>query len=161
MDALQALAQGLEASAFGAWARGSSLAYPVANLVHLLGLVMLIGAIGVVDLRLMGAFRSLPPQALSRALVPVAAGGLALMIPSGLVMFAADAGPLLNSNLFRWKLALIALALANVAAFHLLWGRRRGGGLDAVIRPGARAMAIASLGLWLTVAALGRLVAYS
>ena len=37
-------------------------------MLHLLGLVMLVGAIGAVDLRIVGAWRSLPIAALSRAL---------------------------------------------------------------------------------------------
>ena len=42
-----ALAAQLEASPLGLWARGSAVGYPLANLAHLLGLVMLIGGIGV------------------------------------------------------------------------------------------------------------------
>jgi hypothetical protein len=65
-----------------------------------------------------------------------------------------------RSAVFRWKVALIAGALLNVAAFHFIWRRR----LDAWNRrvpPAARAAAAASLMLWLSAAALGRLIAYS
>lgn len=159
MDALTDAIAALQASPFGAWARGSAYAYPAANLMHLLGLVLLVGGIGLLDLRLAGAFRSLPVAPLSRALTPLAVAGLALMIPSGLTMFAADATPLAGSTLFRWKLALIVLALANAVAFRLRWGRdidRNG-----AVPPAARILAVASLALWLTVAALGRLIAYA
>lgn len=156
----EGLAAALEGSTLGSWARGSPFGYPLANLVHLLGLVMLVGAIGLLDLRLAGLFRALPPAALGRVLVPTAAIGLLLMAPSGVVMFAADAGPLLHSVVFRWKLALIALALLNVAAFHLLW-RGRYDDWDRRAAPAARVMAAGSLALWLAVAALGRLIAYS
>lgn len=159
MDLL-ALAASLEATPLGAWARGSAIGYPLANLAHLLGLVMLVGAIGVLDLRLLGLFRRLPPGALAQALIPLAAAGVGLMILSGLVMFAADAGALIRSPLFRWKLALIAAALCNVAAFHLLW-RRRLESWSAAPPPAARLAAAASLGLWLAAAALGRLIAYA
>ncbi|MDP3383095.1 MAG: hypothetical protein Q8S47_07195, partial [Phenylobacterium sp.] len=67
---MEALAALLEASALGQWARGSAVAYPVANVAHLLGLVLLVGGIGVVDLRLAGLWRGLPIAALSRALTP-------------------------------------------------------------------------------------------
>lgn len=155
-----ALAAALEASALGEWARGSAFAYPLANLVHLLGLVMLLGAIGVLDLRLMGLFPDLPAGALAQRLIPLAVIGFALLIPSGFIMFAADAGPLVKSDVFRFKLAAIAAALVNVAAVHAVWGRR----LDRWdIRPPrlAAITAAASLGLWLTAAALGRLIAYA
>jgi len=155
-----ALAAQLEASPLGLWARGSAVGYPLANLAHLLGLVMLIGGIGVLDLRLLGLFRRLPAGVLAQSLIPVAAAGLALMILSGVVMFAADAGPLARSPLFRWKLALIAAALANVAVFHALW-RRRDARWSGGVPPAARLVAAASLGLWLAAATLGRLIAYA
>jgi len=160
VEQLTALAAALEHSALGAWARGSPIGYPLANLVHLLGLVMLVGAVGVLDLRLVGFFRALPALALSRALTPLAAAGLLLLIPSGFVMFAADAGPLLVSNLFRWKLLLIALAIVNLTGFHLLWNRHVED-WDLRATGVGRGMALASLGLWLCAAALGRLIAYS
>lgn len=157
---LAALAQGLEASAFGQWASGSPLAYPLANTLHLLGLVMLVGGIGIVDLRLAGALRTLPVAPLSRALTPVAIAGLALMLPTGAVMVAADAGALAGSPVFRWKLALIAAALANAVAFRLLWSGRLAG-WDADPPAAGRLMAAASILLWLAVGALGRFIAYS
>lgn len=158
--AIEALAAALEASALGEWARRSAVGYPAANLVHLLGLTLLIGGIGVLDLRLMGLFPRLPAGALARALIPFAAGGVALLALSGLVMFAADAGALARSPVFRWKLALIALALANVAVVHALH-RRRFTAWDDAPPPAARLTAAASLGLWLAVATLGRLIAYA
>lgn len=153
---MEALAAAIEASSLGSFARGSSFAYPLANLVHLLGLVLLIGGIGVVDLRLVGAFRGLPLVTLSRALIPLALGGLALMALSGPVLFAADAVSLAKSDLFRWKLVLIGLALLNALAFRRLWS-----GEESEPRFALRAMAALSIGTWLTVAALGRLIAYA
>jgi len=152
---VEAFAAAVEASAVGAWARGSAWAYPIANLAHLLGLVMLVGGIGAVDLRLVGAWRALPAEALSRALTPVAVAGLALFAASGAVMFAADARALVGAGTFRLKLAAIGLALANALLFRWLWRGR----LDALPATG-RAMAAGSLLLWLTAAALGRLIAY-
>ena len=152
---IDALAAAIEASALGGFARGSAWAYPIANLVHLLGLVLLLGGIGIADLRLIGLFPALPRAALLRALTPVAIAGLALLALSGPILFAADATALARSSTFRWKLALIAIALLNALAFRLLK-------LGRSDRPGAieRPLAALSLLLWLTVAALGRLIAY-
>lgn len=153
---MEAIAATIEASAFGAFARGSSWVYPAANLAHLLGLVLLVGGIGILDLRLAGAFRFVPLAPLSRALTPLAIAGLVLMVLSGPVLFAADAKSLAGSPLLRWKLVLIAVALLNALAFRRLWT----GGEGEPPVP-LRAMAVASIGLWLTVAALGRLIAYA
>jgi len=117
----------------------------------------LLGGIGLVDLRTIGLFRSLPLQPLSRALVPIAASGVLILAASGSILFAADAKSLAMSGTFRLKLILIALALVNVALFRLLIG--------AVVSDppplSARLLALASLLLWLGVAICGRMIAYS
>lgn len=157
---MEAVAAALEASPLGVWARGSGLAYPVANLVHLLGLVLLIGGIGLLDLRLAGAFRRLPVEPLARALLPLAVAGLVLLVAAGAVMFAADATALVVSTVFRWKVALIAVGLVNAVAFHGLW-RRRIARWDLDPPLVGRVMAAGSVALWLVVAGLGRWIAYS
>jgi hypothetical protein len=153
---IEPFAVAVEASQLGTFARGSSWAYPVANLIHLLGLVLLVGGIGLVDLRIAGLFRNLPLDPLLRALTPLAIAGLLLMFLSGPILFAADATALVRSDTFFRKLVLIVIALANAIAFR--WVRR-----GRLREPGMaeRAMAIASLLLWLTVAALGRMIAYN
>lgn len=157
---MEALAALLEASALGQWARGSAIAYPVANVLHLLGLVLLIGGIGVVDLRLAGFLRSLPTVPLAKAMTPFALAGLGLLALSGAVMFAADAGPMVASEIFRLKLALIGLGLAHAVLFRWLW-RRRLDSWEASPPLAGRLMALGSLGLWLSVGALGRWIAYA
>lgn len=150
---LAEFAAAAEASGFSRWARGSATIYPLANLAHLLGLVLLVGGIGLVDLRVAGAFRALPLAALSRALTPLAVAGLFIMAGSGAIMFASDANALAESPVFQWKLGLVALALFNAAVFRL----------DLASKPAwlAHASALLSLGLWLAVATLGRLIAYT
>jgi len=160
MEAIAGLAAQLEGSPLGAWVRGSAIGYPLANLLHLLGLVLLLGGIGLMDLRLAGAFRALPAAALARVLIPGAVVGLSLLAVSGTMMFAADAQPLLRSAVFRWKLLVVGAALLNVAAFHLLWGGRFED-WDRRARLPARLMAAGSLALWLSAASLGRLIAYA
>ena len=139
---LTAAAAWLDTLGIGPWSRGSALVYPVANTLHLLGLVMLVGGIGVVDLRVMGLWRRLPMAELSRALTPSAVAGLLLMVASGIILFAADAA-----------------ALANAAAFRWAWNTRMMRWTDGAPRP-AQAMAAASLLLWLAAGASGRWIAY-
>lgn len=160
MESLLTAAAWLDAIGIGAWARGSSLVYPVANSLHLLGLVMLVGGIGVVDLRIVGAWPSLPIDALSRALTPLAIAGLIVMAGSGAILFAADGAALAKSDIFVRKLVLVGAALANAAAFRVLW-RDRLAGWTVRVPVAARAMAALSLLLWLSAGALGRWIAYA
>ena len=158
MSGLGAFGEWVQASPFGVWAGGE--AYPIANLVHILGLVMLVGGIGILDLRLAGLFRRIPTAALAAALTPIAIAGLLLMIPSGATMFAADASTLVNSSTFRIKLLLIGLALANAIAFRFIW-QRRIEQWDTNPAAWGRVMAAVSILLWLSIAGLGRWIAYS
>lgn len=160
MDWLAGAAAGLESSGFGAWARGSPYAYPAANVAHLLGLVLLVGSIGLLDLRLLGLGRSLPLIPVARLLTPIAVAGLLVAAASGSVLLAADATKLLGSATFGWKMALLAFALTNAFAFRRL-SRDRLARLDEFPSAIGRAMAIASLATWLAVGALGRLIAYT
>lgn len=154
---LAAIAERVAATPFAEWAASSPYAYPAANTVHVLALVLLLGGIGLVDLRLIGAFRSLPLQPLAAALVPIAATGVLILAASGSILFAADAESVARKDVFQLKLILIAIALANVVLFRLLYGKA-----PADPPPtGARLLALASILLWTSVAIAGRLIAYN
>lgn len=157
--ALLALNGWLEAIGLAGWARGGAHVYPWANVLHVLGVVMLVGGIGVVDARIAGAWRRLPLDALSRALTPVAVAGLAVQFVSGLVLFAADGAALAGSEIFHWKLGLLALGLANAAMFHYRWRRLARSG-TVVPDLAAKAAAVLSLSTWIAVVVAGRLIAY-
>jgi len=119
--------------------------------------VLLLGGIALVDLRVLGAFRSLPLRPLARALVPIAATGICILAASGSILFAADAEALARSTTFRLKLVLIAIALANVVLFRLLYGT-----VSTDPPPiAARLLALTSLLLWTSVAIAGRMIAYT
>jgi len=157
---LLALASWFEAIGLRSWASATPWVYPAANVLHVLGLAMLLGTIGILDLRVAGLWRRLPLADLSRALTPVAVLGLLVLASSGIVLFAADGTALAASSTFRIKLLLVALALVNAAVFRLLWQRKaeQHGGAPS---PLARLSAACSLGLWISIATLGRLIAYN
>jgi len=153
------LAAALEGSALGEWMRGSDRGYPVANLVHLLGLVLLVGPMLLLDLRLLGAGQQFALPAVSATLTPWAVAGLLLLLPSGALMFSADAGPLVDNPLLQVKLLLVALGIANALLFRLFWSDR----LDEwdLVRPRlGRLQALLSALCWLAAGTLGRLIAY-
>jgi hypothetical protein len=154
---LAGLADRIAGTAFADWAMSSPWAYPVANTVHVLALVLLLGGIGLVDLRVLGLFRKLPLTPLASALIPIAASGVLILAASGSVMFAADAKALADNGTFRLKLVLIAVAIANVALFR--WRFRKA--MPQRPPTGAKLLALASFALWLSIAIAGRMIAYS
>ncbi len=150
----------LEASAFGAAMRDSAWLFASVKAVHLAGIAMLVGSIGMLDLRLLGLRRAVPVRRLAGRVLPWTAAGFFLIVPSGLAMFVAHAGALIASPVFALKICLILLAGANAGIFHA--GVFRGAAQWNVgITPpiAARAAAAVSLALWISVIACGRSLA--
>jgi hypothetical protein len=154
-----AWAAALEASAWGVAMRESAFLYPLANVLHVLGLVLLIGPILVLDLRLLGVGRGIALAPAYALMSGLSRAGVALMLLTGLSLFAADARPLAGNAVLWLKWGLIALGLANAALFQARW-RARLATWDADPPAAGRAQAAASLALWLAVAVCGRLLAY-
>jgi hypothetical protein len=154
----QALAAALEASALGAWAR-DGWHYPIVNVLHLIGLALLVGPIVLLDLRLLGFGRAFAPDAVSAAVTPLAAGGLLLMLASGIALLVADAAALAANRMLLLKLLLVALGLANAIAFRVLYGRHLVRWQQAVPLP-ARVQASLSILTWGSALVAGRLIAY-
>ncbi|WP_396594640.1 hypothetical protein [Brevundimonas sp. R86498] len=114
-----------------------------------MGVILLVGSIGLLDLRLLGYARAVALDDLARALTPLALAGFAIAVASGTILFAADAAALAVSAVFRLKLLLLVAAGANALAFR--W-------LSAL--PLARGLALLSLVLWLAIVIAGRMIAY-
>lgn len=135
--------------------------YPIVEIVHICGFVILVGSIVVLDLRLLGLSRRLSVSMLTRHVVPWSVAAFALIVPTGLMMFMAHASDFLTNRAFQLKLLLIMLAGINAAAFHV-GVYRSVARWDAQAAPpaGARLHALASLTLWLGVLSCGRLLAY-
>lgn len=150
----------LEASPLGEWMRTSAVAYPVANVVHLFGLVLLVGPIVLLDLRLLGFGQQFDLPAASQALTRFAVAGLILLATAGFLMFAADAKPLAAHPLMQIKLALILSGVLNALLFRRLW-HKRVSGWDSNPAALGRAQALGSILIWLSVATLGRWIAYT
>lgn len=148
----------LEAGPLGRAARTEPWLYPGAEIVHITGIALVVGPIIALDLRLLGSGRAIPASALTRYLVPFSVCGLILVALSGSVLFAAEAGAIARNPSFQLKLVLIVFGVANAFLFHAQarhWKLDEGG-----VPRGAQAQALASIAIWLSVIACGRLIAY-
>jgi hypothetical protein len=149
----------LETTAPAAAMREALWLYPAVEVVHILGFVLLVGAAAMFDLRLLGVARGLDLNALARFLLPWSRTGLAVVVPSGLLLFSAHATEMIVNPAFQLKLALILAAGLNAWWFHrsVMRGAAAWGG--ATPRR-ARLAAGTSLLLWVGVIGCGRLLAY-
>jgi uncharacterized membrane protein len=129
--------------------------------LHFLGLVLLIGTVGALDLRIMGFARQLPLEPLHR-LVPWALAGFGINLVTGLLAFIGMPEFYTLDYAFWVKLLAILLLGVNAAAFYLtgVFGgiKNLGPGEDAPLS--AKLVAASSLILWFTVIILGRYIQY-
>jgi hypothetical protein len=146
----------LESSWLGHTGRHSAWLYTIANLLHVLGAAFVVGGIAVFDLKVLAEHGKHAWQ-VGRYAIPLAAAGLTLQIPTGILLLAVEARALGINPAFLTKLAFIALGLINVALFHLRFGAALRGGY---LPPEARIYAVVSLAAWIIVLLAGRMIAY-
>jgi uncharacterized protein DUF6644 len=150
----------LQESALGHVMRSSPVLYPAAEILHIIGFVLLVGSIIALDLRLLGIGRAIAIQPLARLLLPLSRIGFVVAIGMGFLLFSADAAHVVRNPAFQAKLLLIAAALLNILIAHAGPWRRLAAGWDGETPAGAKATACASLLLWLSTLTAGRLIAY-
>ena len=141
--------------------RQSLWLYPVIEILHILGFVVLVGSAAMFDLRLLGLSRQLPVTGMERHLLPWARAAALVIVPTGALMFVAHATEFAGNPAFRLKLILLTAAAINAAVFHLRPFRRVAEWDHGSTAPlTARFAAGCSLALWTGVIACGRLLAY-
>ena len=117
----------LEGSGLAAALRNDLWLYPIVEIFHIAGFVILVGAVVMFDLRVLGLSRGVSVRALARHLLPWSAGALLVIVPTGLMMFSAHATEFIDNPAFVTKITLILIALANAVAFHVGVFRRAEG----------------------------------
>lgn len=135
------------------WIVSDPYAYPVLEVLHIVGIALLVGNLVLFELRVWGFGVRLPVQPLAELTLRLSIAGFALIVASGLLMFAGQPRELIANNAFVLKMGLVLCAGVNAAAFHARGGVQR---LDRT----ARLQTVLSLGLWLGVIICGRWIAY-
>ena len=154
-EAITGAMTALENSALGVAARGTGWLYPLANMAHVLGAALLLGAIATFDIHVLR--RASGTHLVASAVIPIAVFGLLVQAASGLVLLSADAMPVVVNPAFQFKMAMLALGLLNVALFRWRFGTalKKDTPLD-----GAYGLAALSLASWTLVLLAGRFIAY-
>ena len=146
------------------WINGLVLNYawtwPTLESLHFLGLCLLIGAVLIMDLRLIG-FQRVIPLAAVHGLMPVAIIGFAINLITGLGFLFGDPHTYAANYAFWVKMALVLLAGLNflLYVFKVEPSLLRLGPHDAT-PASAKAVGAASLVFWFGVLAYGRLLPY-
>ena len=152
---MTALLRWLEATAFNDWIAESAplVVFPGILAAHTIGLGLVAGLNGALDLRLLGVARDMPPSAFLRFL-GVMHLGLWLNVISGVALVLVFPTKALTNPVFYLKLAMIAAALL---VLRVILHRVRTGDLGS---RNTRLLAGASLFFWAAAISAGRLLAY-
>lgn len=143
--------------------RESLNGYPMLLTAHVVSMCLFAGLIAYWDLRLVGAtLKRVPVSSIPAALFPWALTGFGIsVVTGGLLLYSK---PLTYyTNFYFWlKSGLILVAGINMLVFHFTVYRSVDKwDTDAEVPRSARIAGVASLLLWATIVATGRLMAYS
>jgi hypothetical protein len=152
----------LEATGLAEALRRSVWAYPLVNAAHLLGVALLVGAIVPLDLRLLGAWRSVPLAPLWRVLTRTASAGLVLASVFGTLLFITRATEYAASKLFLSKMVVVVVGVTNALILRRVSSDDRLRMASPTGKPPGWVQLAGGLSLaaWLTALTLGRLVGY-
>ena len=152
----------LEATPISLLVRESIWGFPIVVAIHIMGLMLSIGLLVWFDLRLLGAsMRGYRASAMYRRLAPWMFTGFAMVMTSGLMLFAAFATAAYENLYFRVKVAAMVLAAVNAFVYHR-FTERRIVEWDAGAPPGgARIAGLVSICVWFVVIVSGRMMSYT
>lgn len=139
----------IEGSVLATTIQGSTTLNGVLSGVHLIGLTVLLGSVFVTAVRLAGVFADYPVEDVTRASRRGSLFGLALSLPSGLLLLAPRVVAASENPTFRLKMTLICAALLTQLTIHQRAARGRRSLLPPAVAGGL------TLLLWLGVALAG------
>lgn len=129
-----------------------------AGVLHFVGLALLVGASGVLNLRLLGFMKRLPVEALMD-LMPWAVVGFAITLVTGLILVGGAPGRFLGSFAFNMKMLFTLAAGINVIYFRFfLWPKERRVGPAQNASTSAAVVAGVSLFCWMAISYFGLLL---
>jgi uncharacterized membrane protein len=161
----EAIAQFLTVPGMQAFVNAHSWVWPVCEMIHYVGMSLIIGVIGILDLRILGLFKSIPLAGL-RPFVPWAVVGFIGNMLTGIVFVTGTntgAAFYIDNLSFHLKMLFLVLAILNLAIFRL-------GGLEKKVYEtpagadapaAAKIVSLFSLVAWVLVIAGGRLLMYN
>jgi hypothetical protein len=114
------------------WLKGTAIAqamvdlpwlWPVCEVLHFVGLALLVGAAGLFDLRLMGFLKSIPLSAAMQTR-GWAAAGILINLVTGAMFFVAAPDQYVNNPAWWGKVMFLIVAMVNIAVFETRQGKR-------------------------------------
>lgn len=157
---IEILVQFLESSMLNNWILSTAWLWPSLEIIHFVGLSLLLGSMLIIDVRLAGFVKAMNIMATHR-LLPLAGVGFFINLITGMLFFVGDPARYVVNIGFQIKMLLILIAGLNALWFALK--------ISPVIMNWdpygdtpflAKLIAYISLISWVGVLLLGRLIPY-
>jgi hypothetical protein len=135
--------------------------WPTCESLHFIGMAILIGCIGVLDLRMLGFIKNVSIHAIHQ-FVPWGIAGFLINLVTGTLFYIGAAHQYTHNFAFQMKLLFLAIAGLNVAYFY--WGGvlKKVDGLGPGADPplSAKLVSLTSIVMWIGVAYWGRMLPF-
>lgn len=150
----------LKQSSLSTFMTGYKWSWPICEILHFVGMALLMGIILAIDLRMLGVLKRVSFAPLHR-LLPWAIAGFGINAVTGVMFFVGDPFQYVDNPAFQFKVLFIVLAGINALIFYLVPFSKvehLGPGDRAPIS--ARIIAATSIFLWFGVMYMGRMLPF-
>lgn len=163
---MEAFSNFLVSTGIGDFVAAHDWVWPLCETLHFFGMSVLLGTVGVVDLRILGVGKGLPIHVLEK-FIPLGILAFVVNATTGFIFVAGNpvGGPMeyLTNLSFLLKMLVVLIAGINLAVFYVTGVERQ---LAAVPAEGdapgaAKAIAVVSLTAWIFVIIFGRFIMYN
>jgi hypothetical protein len=163
---VEALSDFLISTGIGNFVAAYDWVWPVCETLHFVGMCLLLGTVGVVDLRILGVAKGIPIQLLEK-FIPLGVISFIVNAVTGFIFIAGNpvGGPMeyLTNLSLQLKMLVVLIAGINLLIFYVAGIERS---LAAVSADGnapgrAKAVAAVSLAAWIMVIIFGRFIMYN
>lgn len=143
--------------------RESGTLFPTIESIHVLAITLVVGSIGVVDLRLLGvASRRRAVTRLTGEILPITWTCFAIAAITGALLFSSNAVKYTHNTWFLAKMALLVVAGINMIIFHFITSRDIERWDESPNVPaGVRLAGALSLTLWIAIIVCGRWIGFT
>ncbi len=157
---VQSLANWMQSTWVNNLVIGYAWTWPTLETLHFVGLCLLIGALLIMDLRLIGFEKAIPMSAV-HGLMPVAIVGFVINAGTGVLFCFGDPHRYFINISFQLKMLLVVLAGLNFLIYWLkVEPQLLQAGPNSPTPPLAKVVGMSSLLFWFGVLAFGRLIPY-
>ena len=155
------LLETLNNTALSVYMRESLWGYPIALTLHAIGMGLLVGVVSIMDLRILGVFRTIPFSGLNKWF-PIILVGFLVNLCSGTMLYLSDPANLVKNWAFDLKIVLVFVGLIMVLVMRSTPAFKNISSMEAtaVGDSSAKRVAVVSLIIWIAAVTAGRLTGY-